>query len=60
MALWWVPGGHIPGVDEAKQRLAHLEAHGPTQFAFTFQAIFEPDENSSAESTGQFRPCPAT
>src|ERR1700687_1322471 len=25
MALWWVPAGHIPGIDEAKERLAHLE-----------------------------------
>src|SRR5215469_17550860 len=28
MALWWVPAGHIPGVDEAKKRLAYLEEHG--------------------------------
>ncbi len=28
-ALWWVPAGHIPTVDEAKVRLAHLEQHGP-------------------------------
>src|SRR5690242_8879243 len=37
LALWWVPAGHIPGIDEAKKRLAHLEAHGPTQFAFNFK-----------------------
>src|SRR5262252_9388070 len=35
-ALWWVPAGHIPGMDEAKKRLAYLDRHGPTQFAFTF------------------------
>ena len=39
-ALWWVPAGHVPGVDEARKRLAHLEAHGPTQFAFTFKVTF--------------------
>ncbi|HEY1242351.1 MAG TPA: DUF3291 domain-containing protein, partial [Bryobacteraceae bacterium] len=44
VALWWVPAGHVPGVDEAKKRLAYLEAHGPTEFAFTFKTIFEPDE----------------
>ena len=22
MALWWIPAGHVPGVDEAKKRLA--------------------------------------
>jgi hypothetical protein len=36
-ALWWVPAGHIPSIDEAKTRLAHLEEHGPSQFAFTFK-----------------------
>lgn len=44
MALWWVPAGHIPGMDEAKKRLAYLEEHGPTQFAFNFKTVFEPDE----------------
>lgn len=43
-ALWWVPAGHLPGIDEAKQRLTHLESHGPTQFAFTFGRVFPPDE----------------
>jgi len=40
LALWWVPAGHRPSVDEAKQRLAHLEANGPTPFAFTFRELF--------------------
>jgi hypothetical protein len=44
MALWWVPAGHRPGMDEATKRIAHLEKHGPTQFAFTFKKTFEPDE----------------
>ena len=44
MALWWVPVGHIPGMDEAKKRLAHLEKHGPTPFAFTFAKPFPVDE----------------
>lgn len=38
VAMWWVPAGHIPGVDEAKTRLEHLGQHGPTQFAFTFKS----------------------
>src|SRR6266571_122042 len=41
-ALWWIPKGHVPSVDEAKKRLALLEAHGPTPFAFTFKTPFEP------------------
>src|SRR5436190_3499903 len=45
LALWWVPRGYIPGIDDAKKRLAHLEAHGPAQFAFNFKNVFPPDEN---------------
>jgi Domain of unknown function (DUF3291) len=41
LALWWVPAGHLPNIDEAKERLAHLAAHGPTEFAFTFQSTFQ-------------------
>ena len=37
IALWWVPAGHVPSIDEAKTRLAHLEEHGPSQFAFNFK-----------------------
>jgi hypothetical protein len=59
-ALWWVPTGHIPSVDEAKQRLAHLEANGPTQFAFTFQSVFQPDEQFQLGiDWNSFRPCAA-
>jgi hypothetical protein len=60
MALWWVPEGHIPGIDEAKKRIAYLDAHGPTQFAFTFKTVFEPDEAfQHAIDWSSFRPCPA-
>ncbi len=47
-ALWWVPAGHLPGIDEAKQRLAYLDAHGPTQYAFTMQTPFAAREASRA------------
>jgi hypothetical protein len=50
-ALWWVPAGHIPTVEEAKARLAYLEAHGPTPFAFTFQAVFEPEALAGGAAT---------
>jgi hypothetical protein len=59
-ALWWVPAGHIPGIDEAKKRLARLDAHGPTQFAFTFKTIFPPDEEfQQGIDWSSFEPCPA-
>jgi len=44
-ALWWVPIGHIPSVEEAKERLAYLDSHGPTQFAFTFNTVVVPAED---------------
>jgi Domain of unknown function (DUF3291) len=43
IALWWVPAGHTPGIDEAKKRLAYLDQHGPSQFAFGFKSLLEPD-----------------
>ncbi|HEY1510229.1 MAG TPA: DUF3291 domain-containing protein [Solirubrobacteraceae bacterium] len=43
LALWWIPEGHIPTVQEAQERLAHLEAHGPSPYAFTFKRRFTPD-----------------
>jgi Domain of unknown function (DUF3291) len=60
-ALWWVPKGHLPGIDEAKKRLAHLDAHGPSPFAFTFKQPFPADE-AFARGTdwSAFKPCPAT
>jgi hypothetical protein len=43
MALWWIPAGSIPAVDQAKQRLTHLTAHGPSPAAFTFKQRFAAD-----------------
>ena len=42
LVLWWVPAGHIPSVEEADERLDHLRAHGPTEYAFTFKQRFDP------------------
>jgi hypothetical protein len=59
MALWWVPAGHTPSIDEAKKRLAYLEANGPSQFAFTFRSIHPPDEEFlSSLDWSMFLPCP--
>ena len=46
LALWWIPAGHIPSIDEAKERLAHLDAHGPSPTAFTLKAVFPPQQLS--------------
>ncbi|TCO59557.1 DUF3291 domain-containing protein [Actinocrispum wychmicini] len=37
--LWLVDDDHRPSVDEAKQRLAHLREHGPSDHAFTFDSV---------------------
>jgi hypothetical protein len=59
-ALWWVPADHVPGLDEAKHRIVHLDQNGPTQFAFTFNNVFQPDETyQRAINWSRFRPCTA-
>ena len=42
LALWWVPEGHIPTVEDALERIDHLAANGPSEKAFTFASIHEP------------------
>jgi Domain of unknown function (DUF3291) len=39
MVLWWVPHGHIPTIEEARERLDHLRANGPSERAFTFKQL---------------------
>lgn len=38
--MWWIPAGHIPTLEEAKERLEHLRAKGETEYAFTFKQPF--------------------
>jgi hypothetical protein len=60
MALWWVPAGHLPTPAEARERLDHLAAHGPTPFAFTFKARFPPpDEDPGLIVIDDELGCPA-
>ena len=40
MALWWVEEGHMPGIEEAKNRLELLRQTGPSGLAFTFNNTF--------------------
>ena len=42
LVLWWVPAGALPTVEDAESRLAALEEHGPTPYAFTFKRPFSP------------------
>ncbi len=43
-ALWWVPKGHIPSLQEAKQKLDLIRLDGPTANAFTFAKKFTAPE----------------
>jgi hypothetical protein len=42
LALWWVPSGTIPTVEEAGRRLDLLREHGPTPEVFTLRTSFPP------------------
>lgn len=44
LVLWWVKTGHIPTVEEAKERFDLLWRDGPTPTAFTFRERFPPPE----------------
>ena len=41
LAMWWIPQGHIPTVEEAKSRLDHIRVNGESEFAFTFRNLFQ-------------------
>ncbi|HMH23744.1 MAG TPA: DUF3291 domain-containing protein [Puia sp.] len=40
MALWYIAAGHIPTVEEARERLDHLQRNGPTAYVFDFNVRF--------------------
>jgi hypothetical protein len=42
--LWWIRAGHIPSVEEGRERIEYLWQHGPSPFAFTFRQQFPPTE----------------
>lgn len=42
MALWWVPKGHIPDVNEGLEKIEIIQKNGPCREAFTFAKSFSP------------------
>jgi len=40
LALWWVPAGHRPALEEGRDRLLLIDRLGMTSEAFTFQRPF--------------------
>jgi heme-degrading monooxygenase HmoA len=60
LVLWWVPAGHQPTIEEAKERLEHLKRRGPTPHAFTFRASFPaPDADPGSALIDDEIGCPA-
>lgn len=47
LVLWWVPRGHIPTIEEAKDRLELLRRRGPSAEAFTFREAYSPPDVSN-------------
>ena len=37
--MWWVAAGHRPTIEEAKERLEYLTAHGPSDHAFGWESV---------------------
>jgi hypothetical protein len=61
LALWWIPAGHIPSIEEAKERLAHLQTRGESAHAFSFAKVFPPPDSPARDPhLGFADPCPAT
>ena len=42
-ALWWIPAGHIPSIEEGKEKLDYLQKHVVSKTAFTFAKPFDHD-----------------
>ena len=42
LALWWIPAGTLPTLDDAKRRLDRLDVDGPGPDAFTFARDYPP------------------
>jgi Domain of unknown function (DUF3291) len=48
LTLWWIPAGHIPSVEEARDRLEFLKIWGESPLAFSIRTPYS--EEPSAEA----------
>ncbi|MFT5437009.1 MAG: hypothetical protein ACI840_001661 [Ulvibacter sp.] len=44
MVLWYIEDGHIPTVEEGKERLEYLQQHGESPYAFGFKSKYLPED----------------
>lgn len=42
LAMWWIPEGQYPSLENAKSKLDLIDQHGATEQAFTFATQFLP------------------
>ncbi len=40
MVLWYIEDGHIPTLEEGKERLLHLQNNGESEYAFSFKSKY--------------------
>lgn len=40
LALWWIPVGAVPTINESAERLRSVSERGATSYAFTFRACY--------------------
>ncbi|RJG04858.1 DUF3291 domain-containing protein [Noviherbaspirillum cavernae] len=59
MAMWWIDAGHVPTVEEAKERLRHLQINGESEFAFSFAHLFTPTNADATAATIRLQPSAA-
>lgn len=45
-AMWWIPIGHLPTVEEGKAKLEYLALHGDSPESFTFAKPYPPPTTS--------------
>jgi hypothetical protein len=60
LALWWIPVGHLPTIEEAKERLTYLQQHGSTPFAFSFGKSFPSPDCLGGETASHRIPVTAS
>jgi len=58
--MWWVPAGHRPTVEEAKERMAHRQRRGDSARAFSFMNLYPAPDQADPTPVSDFSdPCPA-
>src|ERR1700730_5665665 len=50
LALWWIPAGHIPTVQEAVERLEFRRKHGDTAVAFSIATPYPAPDGPASRS----------